>query len=60
MRSSFLGSLLAVAAFAQTPSIDQSLSAKSVGNAEISPDGRYVAYTVQQADWDENEFVEQI
>jgi dipeptidyl aminopeptidase/acylaminoacyl peptidase len=60
MRSSLLGSLLAVAAFAQTPSVDQSLSAKSVASAEISPDGRYIAYTVQQADWDENEFVQQI
>ncbi len=60
MRASLLCSLLVAVAAAQTPSIDQSLSAKSVGNAEISPDGRYVAYTVQQADWDENEFVQQI
>jgi len=52
--------LVAIVASAQTPTIDQSLSAKSVANAEISPDGRYVAYTVQQADWDENEFVRQI
>src|SRR5206468_8444999 len=28
--------------------------------AQISPDGRYVAYTVQQANWDENDFVTQI
>ena len=55
-----LACLLALVAAAQTPSIDQSLSAKSVGNAEISPDGHYVAYTVQQADWDENEFAQQI
>src|SRR4029077_1226980 len=60
MRPSVFVALLAVVAFAQTPSIDQSLGAKSVANAEISPDGRSVAYVVQQADWDENEFVQQI
>jgi hypothetical protein len=45
---------------AQTPTLEQSLSNKSVSNAEISPDGRYVAYLVTQADWDENDFVSQI
>ena len=39
------------------PTIDESLSMKSVAGAQISPDGRYVAYTVQQANWDENDFV---
>ncbi len=54
--------LLCCAAFASgvTPTIDESLSMKSAGGAQISPDGRYVAYTVQQANWDENEFVTQI
>lgn len=33
---------------------------KSAGGAQISPDGRYVAYTVQQANWEENEFVQQL
>src|SRR5580704_10860629 len=42
------------------PTIDQSLSTQSVAGAEISPDGRYVAYIVQQANWDENDFVSQI
>src|ERR1700722_20604799 len=42
------------------PSIDQSLSTQSVSNAQISPDGRYVAFSVQQANWDENDFVTQI
>lgn len=50
----------ALALFAQTPTIDQSLSMKSAGGAQISPDGRYVAYTVQEANWDENDFVSQI
>ena len=60
MRAFLFVSLLVGAALAQTPSIDQSLSAKSVAGAEISPDGRHVAFTVQQADWDENDFVQQI
>jgi dipeptidyl aminopeptidase/acylaminoacyl peptidase len=51
----------AVAATAGTvPTIDESLGMKSVGGAQISPDGRYVAYTVTQANWDQNEFVTQI
>lgn len=37
-----------------TPTIDQSLSMKSVSGAQISPDGRYVAYSFQQARWDDN------
>jgi dipeptidyl aminopeptidase/acylaminoacyl peptidase len=60
MAKLILGSLFVFAALAQTPSIEQSLSMKSVGDARISPDGRYVAYAVQQANWDENEFVQQI
>jgi dipeptidyl aminopeptidase/acylaminoacyl peptidase len=47
-------------AAATVPAIDESLGMKSVGGAQISPDGRYVAYTVAQASWDENEFVSQI
>ncbi|MBZ5623387.1 MAG: hypothetical protein LAQ69_32385 [Acidobacteriia bacterium] len=51
----------AFAASPVAPTIDQSLSMKSVaGGAQISPDGRYVAYTVQQTNWDENDFVQQI
>jgi dipeptidyl aminopeptidase/acylaminoacyl peptidase len=42
------------------PSIEQSLGMKSVSGAQISPDGRYVAYTVQQANWDEDDFYTQI
>ena len=43
-----------------TPTIDESLSMKSAGGAQISPDGRYVAYIVTQTNWDENDFVTQI
>src|SRR5262245_2339897 len=45
---------------AATPTIDQSLSMKSASGAQISPDGRYVAFVVQQANWDENQMVQQI
>src|SRR5437867_3235894 len=43
-----------------TPTIQQSLSMKTVSGAQISPDGRYVAYVIQQASWEENDFVQQI
>jgi dipeptidyl aminopeptidase/acylaminoacyl peptidase len=59
-RSAVLLCAGAIAVFAQTPTIDESLSMKSVAGAQISPDGRYVAYTVQQANWDDNEFATQI
>src|SRR6185503_10975833 len=56
-----LFSILCVcAAFGATPTIDQSLSMKSASSAQISPDGRYVAYVVRQANWDENTFTQQI
>ncbi len=45
---------------AQAPSIEQSLSMKTAGSAQISPNGQYVAYTVQEANWEQNEFVPQI
>src|SRR5215471_8021258 len=50
----------AFAAGSSTPTLDESLSMKSVSGAQISPDGRYVAYAVQQANWEENDFVSQI
>src|SRR5947208_12888457 len=42
------------------PTVDQILSLKRVGSPEISPDGRWVAYTVRQANWDENAYETQI
>ncbi|HEX8183351.1 MAG TPA: S9 family peptidase, partial [Blastocatellia bacterium] len=59
----FLIVALAPFAFAQagkTPTIEQSLSLKSAGNARISPDGRYVAYQVQETNWEENAFENEI
>ena len=54
---------LASFAFAQgakTPTIEQSLSLKSAANARISPDGRFVAYQVQETNWEENAFENEI
>ena len=36
------------------PTVDQILSLKRAGSPEISPDGRWVAYTVRETNWDEN------
>src|SRR3954454_271930 len=55
--------VLAAGGFAaglSTPTIDQSLSMKSAAGAQISPDGRYVAYVVTQTNWEDNEFTQQI
>ncbi len=62
LRLPLFTALLACAAAAATtvPTIDESLSMKSAGGAQISPDGRYVAYTVTETDWDGNDFVSQI
>jgi len=60
MAKLFLSLLVALTVRAQTPSIEQSLGMKAVSGAQISPDGRFVAYTVQQANWEEDEFVQQI
>src|ERR1700730_1781451 len=38
------------------PTVDQILSLKRVGSPEISPDGRWVAYTVRETNWDDNSY----
>ena len=60
MRHIVLLGLLAAGAAAQTPTIEQSLNLKSPAGAVISPDGRYVAYMVQQPDWKDNSFETEI
>jgi dipeptidyl aminopeptidase/acylaminoacyl peptidase len=44
----------------QAPSIDQILSLKRAGSPAISPDGRVVAYTVRETDWDDNAYETEI
>ena len=38
------------------PTVDQILSLKRAGSPEISPDGRLVAYTVRETNWDDNAY----
>jgi dipeptidyl aminopeptidase/acylaminoacyl peptidase len=42
------------------PTVDQILSLKRVGSPEISPDGRAVAYTVRETNWDDNSYETEI
>src|SRR4051812_342971 len=42
------------------PTVDQILSLKRAGSPEISPDGRWVAYTVRDTNWDDNAYEQQI
>jgi dipeptidyl aminopeptidase/acylaminoacyl peptidase len=51
---------LAFAAASQTPTIEQSLNLKSVFGARISPNGRFVAYQVQETNWADNAFETEI
>jgi dipeptidyl aminopeptidase/acylaminoacyl peptidase len=44
----------------QAPTIDQSLNIKSAFGSRISPDGRFVAYQVQETNWEENAFETEI
>src|SRR6266478_6652450 len=52
----------AIAAPAQTrvPTLDDLLTIKSVGGTQISPDGKWVAYTVAYGDFKQDAFVTQI
>ena len=43
-----------------SPSVDQILSLKRAGSPEISPDGRLVAYTVRETNWDDNAYETEI
>ena len=43
-----------------TPTVDQILTIKRAGSPEISPDGRWVAYTIRQTNWDDNAYDTQI
>src|SRR3954452_11524400 len=38
------------------PTIDQLISLKRAGSPTISPNGQWVAYTVREANWDENNY----
>lgn len=38
------------------PSFEEVISLRSVGNPEISVDGKTIAFTMRMADWEKNEF----
>jgi Tol biopolymer transport system component len=42
------------------PTLDETLSLKTINSPKISPDGRYVAYRMREANWKDNEYVSQI
>lgn len=44
----------------KTPSIDEIIALPEVGDAQISPDGRHVVFTLTQPDWQQNEYITQI
>ncbi len=64
-RSVVLLCLIASLAFAsdlalRVPTVDDLINVKSIGGAQISPDGKYVAYTVNETDWKQDAFVTHI
>ncbi|HET9532412.1 MAG TPA: S9 family peptidase [Blastocatellia bacterium] len=44
----------------RAPTIDDLLALKSLGGAQISPDGKWVAYTVSESDFKQDAYVTQI
>ena len=44
----------------RVPTIDDLLAVKSLGGAQISPDGKWIAYTVLNSDFKQDAFVTQI
>jgi dipeptidyl aminopeptidase/acylaminoacyl peptidase len=47
-------------ASAKVPTIDDLLNLQTLGGAQISPDGNWVAYTVSSTDWKQDAFVTQV
>src|SRR5689334_2430873 len=60
MRALALGIVVILCAAAQVPDTEQALGFKSVSGPRISPDGRFVAYQVRSANWEDNSFDTQI
>jgi len=58
-----IGLMLPAFTFAQakhSPTIQEMLSLKAISSPQISPDGRFIAYQVQETNWGENRFVQQL
>jgi dipeptidyl aminopeptidase/acylaminoacyl peptidase len=43
-----------------TPTLEETVSLKTINSPKISPDGGFVAYRVREANWKENEYVSQL
>jgi Tol biopolymer transport system component len=56
----FISFIFTVNAQRRIPTVDDLINVKSLGGAQISPDGKYVAYTVNETDWKQDAFVTQI
>ncbi|NOT64085.1 MAG: S9 family peptidase [Acidobacteria bacterium] len=54
--------LVSANVFAQrrVPTVDELISVKSIGSAQIAPDGKRVAFTVTETDWKQDAYVTQI
>lgn len=61
-RAGFLLVLACITTAAQSrvPNIEDLMKVKSLGGAQISPDGRWVAYTVTEADFKQDAYVTQV
>ena len=57
MRSMLFLSLLTLALAAGVPTIDELLQYKTARGAVISPDGKFVAHSVTETDWEQDAFV---
>ena len=47
-------------AFGRVPDIEELIGLEAIGEARISPDGEWIAYTVVAADFDEDAYVSQL
>jgi len=55
-----IGAIICAAQAPHVPTLDDLLTLKSVGGTQISPDGKWVAYTVGYGDFKQDAFVTQI
>jgi len=66
MRRTLISLLLALSfvitggAQRRIPTVDDLINVKSLSGPQISPDGKYVAYTVNETDWNQDAFVTHI
>src|SRR5260370_1705176 len=57
---SFATTVLGFESSRRVPSVDDLLTLKTVGGTQISPDGKWVAYTVNYGDFKQDAFITQI